>query len=56
VGTVFHVVAVFPFFVWELALGLWLTFKGFNESAPIAVAERARLAPATGLTAKAGAA
>lgn len=55
-GTLFHVVAVLPFFVWELALGLWLTFKGFNESAPIAVAERARLAPAAGLTAKAGAA
>jgi uncharacterized protein DUF4386 len=56
VGTVFHVVAVLPFFVWELVLGLWLTFKGFNESAPIAVAERARLAPARGFTAGAGAA
>jgi hypothetical protein len=55
-GTLFHLVAVLPFFVWELALGLWLTFKGFNESAPIAVAERARLAPAAGLTAEAGAA
>jgi hypothetical protein len=55
-GTLFHLVAVLPFFVWELALGLWLTFKGFNESAPIAVAERARLVPAAGLTAKAGAA
>jgi hypothetical protein len=56
VGTPFHVVAVLPFFVWELALGLWLTFKGFNESAPIAVAERARLAPVAGLTTTAGAA
>ena len=52
-GTLFHGVAVMPFFVWELALGLWLTFKGFNESAPIAVAERARVAPA-GAVAKAG--
>jgi len=52
-GTPFHLVAVFPFFVWELALGLWLTFKGFNEEAPIAVAERARLAPAA-LAAQAG--
>ena len=52
-GTLFHGVAVMPFFVWELVLGLWLTFKGFNESAPIAVAERARLAPA-GAVAKAG--
>jgi hypothetical protein len=42
VGTPFHTIAVFPFFVWELALGLWLTFKGFNESSPIAIAERAR--------------
>ena len=30
-GTVFHLVAVAPFFIWELALGLWLTFKGFDE-------------------------
>lgn len=43
-GTVFHAIAVFPFFFWELALGLWLTFKGFNESSPLAIAERARLA------------
>jgi hypothetical protein len=42
VGTLFHIVAVMPFFIWELVLGLWLTFKGFNESSPIAVAERAR--------------
>jgi hypothetical protein len=41
-GTPFHVVAVLPFFIWELVLGLWLTFKGFNESSPIAIAERAR--------------
>lgn len=54
-GTLFQGIAVMPFFIWELVLGLWLTFKGFNESAPIAVAERARLAPA-GAVAKAGAA
>jgi Domain of unknown function (DUF4386) len=41
-GTLFHAIAVFPFFFWELGLGLWLTFKGFNESSPIAIAERAR--------------
>lgn len=40
-GTLFHAVAVMPFFIWELALGLWLTFKGFNENSPIAIAERA---------------
>ena len=33
-GTPFHVIAILPFFVWELALGLWLTFKGFNENSP----------------------
>ena len=43
-GTLFHVIAVMPFFVWELALGLWLTFKGFNEDSPIALAERAERA------------
>jgi hypothetical protein len=55
VGTPFHTVAVMPFFIWELVLGLWLTFKGFNESSPIAIADRARTAPAA-LAAKAGAA
>jgi hypothetical protein len=45
-GSILQGIAVLPFFTWELVLGLWLTFKGFNESAPIAVAERARLAPA----------
>ena len=54
-GTLFHGIAVMPFFVWELVLGLWLTFKGFNESSRLAVDERARLAPA-GAIAKAGAA
>jgi hypothetical protein len=47
VGTLFHIVAVMPFFIWELVLGLWLTFKGFNESSPIAVAERARATQAS---------
>ena len=43
-GTVFHAVAVFPFFTWELILGLWLTFKGFNQSSPLAIADRAERA------------
>ena len=55
-GTLFHAVAVLPFFIWELVLGLWLTFKGFNDDSPIAVAERARQAPAAALAATAGAA
>lgn len=54
-GTIWQVVAVIPFFVWELVLGLWLTFKGFNESSPIAIAERTGVAPGAAL-AKAGAA
>jgi hypothetical protein len=40
-GTIFQAVAVFPFFTWELILGLWLTFKGFSDSSPLAVADRA---------------
>jgi hypothetical protein len=52
-GSVFHGIAVFPFFTWELVLGLWLTFKGFNQSAPIAIAERERVT-AAGLVAKGG--
>ncbi len=63
-GTAFHAIAVMPFFIWELVLGLWLTFKGFNESSPIAIDERARRAadaPApgrapSGIAANAGAA
>jgi len=43
-GTLFHGIAVAPFFIWELVLGLWLTFKGFNENSRIGLAERARLA------------
>jgi hypothetical protein len=54
-GTPFHAVAVMPFFIWELVLGLWLTFKGFNENSPIALAERARQAGA-GTSRPAGAA
>ena len=31
--SVFAGVATLPIFLWELSLGLWLTFKGFNPSA-----------------------
>jgi hypothetical protein len=46
VGTMFGVndavsvwsgVALLPIFFWELFLGLWLTFKGFQRSAPLMV-------------------
>jgi Domain of unknown function (DUF4386) len=36
-------IAVVPIFFWELSLGLWLTFKGFNRTSPlIAAAEAGR--------------
>ena len=43
-GTIFQAIAVFPFFTWELVLGLWLTFKGFNADSPLAIADRAERA------------
>jgi hypothetical protein len=62
-GTAFQAIAVMPFFIWELVLGLWLTFKGFNPSSPLAIEERARETQrsasefsAAGHTVKAGAA
>jgi hypothetical protein len=42
-GTLFQGIAVMPFFTWELVLGLWLTFKGFNKDSQLALAEQARL-------------
>jgi hypothetical protein len=41
-GTIFPGIAVMPFFIWELVLGLWLTFKGFDEHSRLGLAERAR--------------
>ena len=37
-----------PIAVWELSLGLWLTFKGFKASAPLMVAAAARSASPDG--------
>jgi hypothetical protein len=34
-------IAVIPIALWELSLGLWLTFKGFNPSAPLMAANAA---------------
>lgn len=34
-GSTFSVLATVPIFFWELAVGLWMTFKGFNRNAPI---------------------
>lgn len=62
-GTVFQAIAVAPFFIWELVLGLWLTFKGFSKSSPLAIEEQTRAAQAseagrstTAVTVRAGAA
>jgi hypothetical protein len=34
-GSVLSAIGFLPVALWELSLGLWLTFKGFNQSAPI---------------------
>ena len=28
-------IGTLPIFLWELSLGLWMTFKGFNASVPV---------------------
>jgi hypothetical protein len=64
-GTPWHGLGVAPIFFWELAVGLWLTFKGFRKDAPLmleaAEAETARSSTGVtggrlGVTSKAGAA
>jgi hypothetical protein len=30
-----HGISVAPIFLWELSLGLWMTFKGFDLSSPV---------------------
>jgi uncharacterized protein DUF4386 len=65
-GTTWHAIGVAPIFIWELSLGLWMTFKGFRKDAPLmveAATEAANLespasAPRTavGVASKAGAA
>ena len=41
-ASMWHGLSVAPIFLWELTLGLYLTFKGFTASAPIIVAAAAR--------------
>jgi hypothetical protein len=66
-GTPWHGISVGPIFFWELFVGLWMTFKGFNRTAPIVVAAMGTQRPPAertassvrtdaGVTAKAGAA
>jgi hypothetical protein len=37
-GSTFNGIAGAPFFIWELAIGLWMIFKGFDRRAPIVAA------------------
>jgi hypothetical protein len=37
-GSTFNGIAGAPFFVWELAIALWMTLKGFDRKAPIVAA------------------
>ena len=50
-GTAWHGIGVAPIFIWELSLGLWMTFKGFRKDAPLmveaAAAERRAWRPAS---------
>jgi Domain of unknown function (DUF4386) len=34
-GSAFSAIATAPIFFWELSVGLWMTFKGFNRHAPV---------------------
>jgi hypothetical protein len=36
VTSAWSAIGVLPIFVWELSLGLWMTFKGFDPSVPVA--------------------
>jgi hypothetical protein len=47
-GTAWHGIGVAPIFIWELALGLWMTFKGFRKDAPLMVAAAAEDASLAG--------
>jgi hypothetical protein len=49
-GSTLQGIASAPFFFWELAVGLWMTFKGFNRSAPIVAAAIAESNNATSST------
>ena len=46
-GTPWHALAVAPIFFWELAVGLWMTFKGFRKDAPLMVEAAAEAASTT---------
>jgi hypothetical protein len=37
VGSAWHAIATFPFFFWEFGVALWMTFKGFDPTVPVAL-------------------
>jgi hypothetical protein len=47
-GSAWHAIAVAPIFIWELALGLWMTFKGFRKDSPLMVEIAAEAASPNG--------
>jgi hypothetical protein len=48
--TAWHAIGVAPIFIWELSLGLWMTFKGFRKDAPLMVEAAAAAAEPEGAT------
>jgi Domain of unknown function (DUF4386) len=44
VTSAWSAIGTVPIFVWELSVALWMTFKGFDESTPIAAAYAAESA------------
>jgi hypothetical protein len=56
IGEPFQAIAVAPFFIWELAIGLWMTFKGFDPNAPILAGATASPGPVHARSTAAGAA
>jgi hypothetical protein len=41
-GTPWHSIGVAPIFIWELSIGLWMTFVGFRRTAPLVAASIGR--------------
>jgi hypothetical protein len=56
VGTAWTAIATAPIFVWELFLGLWMTFKGFRPTSPLIAAAAESHETAASTTAQAAAA
>jgi hypothetical protein len=52
-GTPWQAVGVAPIFIWELVLGLWMTFKGFNRDAVATLYARTDASIRTGSSAAA---